>query len=414
MNQPWKPLLSGTLRYQAWEVAESVARDLAGQRLGSDPGLIGGHAGYALFFEVAARALDARWLDFAALSLQRATALFARKTRPSRGLHAGLAGLGWAAAHLSRRYPDLDVEELCVSVDEAVEHELERTPYPHPCDIRDGLAGMGLYAAERMPHPEGRRLLERAVALTESLAERTPEGVTWSMPRGYWFLHGEEASFPQGLYTMGVAHGIPGALSLLSVAHALGVSREKTQPLLEAGFEWVARRAAPGHPQFPHYFHGNEHVPDGRFSWCVGNPGITCALWWAARTWGHAEWEARTLEWAARVAHEALDRTPTHSANLCCGTAGTAHAFVRLYQATGLPIFEEAAVRWVKHTLALRQPGQGPGGYCFEQDPQSPIANVQFGAAGIAMMLLAAASDQAPDWDRTFLFSLDPGLTPEA
>lgn len=406
-------MLEGALQDQALEVAEAVAHALAHQPPVRDPGLIGGHAGYALFFETAARSLDARWLDHVALSLQRATALFARRTRAPRGLHAGLAGLGWAAAHLAARYPELDVGELCDSVDEAVDDELDRSPWPHPCDIRDGLAGLGLYAAERMPHPEGRRLLERVVAKTEELAERTPEGATWVMPEGYWFLHGEEARFPQGLYTMGVAHGIPGALSLLSVAHALGVSRERTQPLLEEGFRWVASKAERGHPRFPHYFHGPQRVQDPRFSWCVGNPGITGALWWAARTWGHPEWEARTLEWAARVAHEALDRPPASpSANLCCGTAGTAQVFLRLAHATELPIFEEAAVRWIQHTLALRQPGRGPGGYCFEQNPQQPLGNVQFGAAGIAMMLLAAAADHAPDWDQTFLFSLLPQTPP--
>ncbi|MET0406247.1 MAG: lanthionine synthetase C family protein, partial [Cystobacter sp.] len=327
--------------------------------------------------------------------------------RPPRGLHEGLAGIGWAAAHLSSRYPDLDVEELCVTVDEALDAELDRTPWPHPCDIRDGLAGMGLYAAKRMPHPSGRRLLARAVDTLQTVAEHSSSGATWPMPRRYWSLYGEGATFPQGIYTMGVAHGIPGALSLLSVAHALDVSREKARSLLEEGFRWVATRAEPGHPQFPHYFHGAEQVQDSRFSWCVGNPGITAALWWAARTWKDAPWEARALDWATRVAFEALERPPASpNANLCCGTAGTAHAFLRLYQATGVSVFGEAAQRWVEHTLALRQPGQGPGGYCFEQDPESPLTNVQFGAAGIAMMLLAAATDQPPDWDETFLLSL--------
>jgi len=409
MNNPWKPLLTGHLRSQAMEAAEAIVKDVANQPLGKNPGFIGGHAGYALFFEAAARTIDPKLLEQAALSLQRATALFARNPRPPRGLHAGLAGMGWAATHLAAHYPDLDVEDLCASVDEAVNQELDRSPWPYPCDIRDGLAGMGLYAAKRMPHPNGRRLLERAVAKVEEMAERSEAGATWPMPSGYWILHGEGATFPQGLYTMGVAHGIPGALSLLSVAHALGVSRERTQPLLEEGFHWVASRAEQGHPQFPHYFHGTERVTDERFSWCLGNPGITSALWWAARVWGHSEWQARTLEWATLVAQEALDRQPSDNcANLCCGTAGTAQVFLRLFHATGLPIFAEAAVRWVELTLALRQPGQGPGGYCFKQDPQRPSTNMQFGAAGIALMLLAAATDQAPDWDQPFLFSLTP------
>jgi lantibiotic biosynthesis protein len=407
MNQPWKPLLRGSLQSQALETAESIVRDVAALPLGRDPGLIGGYAGYALFFDAAARALAPKWMEHAARSLQRAAALFTRKSRPPRGLHEGLAGIGWAAAHLSARHPELEVEELCLWVDESVDAELNRSPWPHPCDIRDGLAGMGLYAAKRLPLPQGQRLLTRAVGKAREAAERTGAGATWPMPPRYWSLHGAEAAFPQGLYTMGLAHGIPGALCFLSLAHARGVAREQTRPLLEEGFRWVASRAEPGHPRFPHYFHGPEHVADERFSWCVGNPGITAALWWAAHTWGDAAWEARALDWATRVAFEALERPPaTRHANLCCGTAGTAHLFLRLHHATGVAVFGEAARTWVEHTLALRRPGEGPGGYCFEQDPTSPVTDLQFGAAGIALMLLAAATEQAPDWDETFLFSL--------
>jgi len=406
MNRPWKPLLTGSLQTQALEIADAIVQDTAVLPLGKVPGLITGHTGYALFFEAAARALDPKWSDHAARSLQRAAALFTRRTRPPLSLHEGLAGMGWAAAHLSARYPDLDVEELCVWVDESLEAEMNRTPWPHPCDIRDGLAGMALYAAKRMPHATGRRLLVQAVDKAREVAERSAAGATWPMPRSHWALHGEDARFPQGLYTMGLAHGIPGALCLLGLAHAHGVSHDITRPLLEEGFRWVASRAEPGHPRFPHYMHGPEHVTDERFSWCVGNPGITAALWWAARAWKDAHWEARTLDWATRVAFEALERPPSASANLCCGTAGTAHLYVRLYQATGVSVFGEAAQRWIEHTLALRQPGQGPGGFCFEQDPSKPFTDVQFGAAGIALMLLAAATDQSPDWDETFLFSL--------
>jgi hypothetical protein len=46
-------------------------------------------------------------------------------------------------------------------------------------------------------------------------------------------------------------------------------------------------------------------------------------------------------------------------APVSCGTAGTAHVCHRLFRATGVPLFEEAAVLWLRHTLALRQPGVG-------------------------------------------------------
>lgn len=413
MSNTWKPVLRGPTRARALEAAEAIVQDLAGASLvRTVPDLAKGHAGLALFFEAAGRALDTDHLDKVGQHLRLSAEGFLRAERTTVGLHGGLAGLGWVATRLSARHPDLDVEEVCGPVDEAIARELELRPWPHPCDLRDGVGGLGLYALERPRHPSSSLLLERMVSLLEETAESTAQGLRWPMPPGYLRLYGDPQAFPRGVYTLGVSHGMTGGLALLGALHAHGIARERVGALLEGGFAWVASLAGPGaHPGFPHYLHGDTPVVDARFSWCVGTPGITAVLWWAARAWGHSGWQARALAWAEAVAREGLERppfVPRRSANLCCGTAGTALLFLRLFHATGRPIFEDAAVRWFEHTLALRQPGQGPGGYCFQQDPKRPDANLLFGAGGIALALLAGATAQEPDWDEWLLMSLQP------
>jgi hypothetical protein len=421
MKNSWAPLLSGPLQDEARGAIEAILADVvATPRERLPVGILDGHAGYALFFDMAARAVDSRLLEEAGASLQRAAELFvlARERKPVPGLHMGLSGVGWAAARLAANHSGLDVEELCSATDEFVEGVLRQSPFAHPCDIRDGLAGLGLYALERMPHPSGRRLLELVVEKMGELASPVGDGISWPMPRSYWSMHGRDATFPRGLFSVGVAHGVPPALAVLAGAHAHGVAREKADALLEKGFRWMARLARPeGPPNFPFHTHGDEPFPDpyGRFSWCAGNPGIVGVLWWAAHVWGHAGWRARALGWASAVAREALERPAPRSSNLCCGTAGTAHVFHRLFRATGVPLFEEAAVLWLRHTLALRQPGVGVGGYLlgqFGQEPGRPVADLQFGSAGTALALIAAVSEVEPDWDQVFLFSLTPARAP--
>ncbi|MET0401524.1 MAG: lanthionine synthetase C family protein [Cystobacter sp.] len=404
----WKPLLSGSLQSEALGVAEAITRELSALSLKDLPaGLLEGAPGFALFFEMVARTLNPDMIDKVGECLTEATAAFSRAKYHQLDLHGGLGGLGWVAAHLARRYPTLDVEELCVPVDELLEKEIQQPGWAYPCDIRSGLSGMGLYALERLPSPGARRLLSLMVRKAEETAEVTPEGKTWSMPRTYWYIYGREAQFPNNLYTTGVAHGIPGMVAFLAGAHAAGIEPERTSALLEDAFRWLDSRAQPGHPRFPHYFHGREPVLDDRFSWCVGTPGIIAALWWAARTWGHAGWQERTQEWALHIAREAMELGPVRgSSNLCCGSAGTAQVFLRLHQETQHPLFADAAVRWIQHTLDLRMPDAGIAGYCFEQNPKLLPPNLQFGAAGVALMLLAASTPVEPDWDQCFLFSL--------
>lgn len=407
--QSWHPILSGEQRLEVLEVVESTARDIASMQRAGEPGrLADGNAGYALFFDVMSRFTQQDYSQEIVRDLQLAAARFAYDKRPPLGLHWGLAGIGWVAAHLAERNPELDVGELCAVVDGRLLDALRQRPWPHPCDVRDGLAGMGLYAVKRIHLPIGKQLLARIVEVLDETAQRSPMGLTWPMPRGYWSIYEEGVEFPDGLYSLGVAHGIPGALAILAVAHSLGIERARADRLLSEGFRWFAGQSQErdGHPGFPHFLKGAAPVLDERFSWCVGNPGITSVLWWAARLWGDEDWQARTLGWTLRVAEEGLERSPGINANLCCGTSGTALIFMRLYHATGQSLFRDAALRWIQHTLALRTPGVGPGGFCFEMNPSRPSANLHFGAAGVALTLFAAASSAEPEWDQSFLFSL--------
>jgi lantibiotic biosynthesis protein len=407
MDSRWTAVLSGRTRSEALDAVDAVTRDLV-SRLNSPwpANLMTGHLGLALFFHERWRHEGDAHLEPMTQCLVRATNLFARRGAPP-GLHSGFAGLGWVAQHLAGDHSDLDVEELCAEVDERVEAALDGAG-PHACELREGLPGFGLYALKRLPHPAGRRLLARVIDRLEETAEPSgQDALTWALPPSFWTLHGAQATFPRGLYTVGVAHGVPAALAVLAAAHRLGLERERTQRLLRGGFAWLDGLAPEhGHPAFPHYLHGGERFGDERFSWCVGNPGITAVLWWAAQAWGEARWEARALDWAEHVAREALERPRPTSANLCCGTAGTAHLFLRLFHATHRPLFAEASVRWLEHTLALRQPGQGSGGFGADPHPTHPVTNLQFGSAGIALTLLAAASELSPTWDSPFLFSL--------
>ena len=409
-------VLSGRARSEALAAVEAVARDIALRLEEPRPAnLIQGYLGLALFFDEVSRHAGGTYDEPMTRCLLRAMHLLARRGQHS-GLHVGFAGLGWTALHLAGQHAHLDVEELCTEVDEKLEATLDGAG-PHACELREGLPGLGLYALKRLPHPSGRRLLERVVDRLEETAETVgPETLTWALPPSFWKLHGPEATFPRGLYTVGVAHGVPAALAVLAAAHRLGIARERTERLLHGGFSWLRHLVAGQRPlAFPHFLHGEERFADERFAWCVGNPGVSAVSWWAAHVWGDAGWQAQTLTWAEDVAREALHRAPSNNANLCCGTSGTALLLLRLFHATRRPVFEEASVRWWEHTLALRRPGEGCGGFSFESDPTRPEIHLQFGSAGIALALLAAASGRPSGWDAAFLFSLPlPATGPQA
>jgi len=88
-----------------------------------------------------------------------------------------------------------------------------------------------------------------------------------------------------------------------------------------------------------------------------------------------------------------------------------AHIYNRMYQATGEPKLGRAAVYWLVRTLDFYRLARGDGGSWVqgsrdpaEEGPWNGIGLLE-GAAGVALVLLAATTSVEPLWDRMFLVS---------
>jgi hypothetical protein len=132
----------------------------------------------------------------------------------------------------------------------------------------------------------------------------------------------------------------------------------------------------------------------------------------AARSVNEREWEREALAIARRAAGRAHDSAGVKDAALCHGAAGLGHIFNRFFQATGEDLFREAACGWFERALEMKRARNGICGfsaYRRERDGKEyweDEAGILEGAAGIALALLAAATEIEPAWDRMLLLSL--------
>jgi hypothetical protein len=133
----------------------------------------------------------------------------------------------------------------------------------------------------------------------------------------------------------------------------------------------------------------------------------------AARGVGDAGWEQTAVALACRAAERPASETGVVNANFCHGAAGLAHLYNRMYQATGEPILGRAAVYWLERTLGFYRLARDAGGSWVlgnwdpgrrERWTWTGVELVE-GAAGVALVLLAAATSVEPTWDRMFLAS---------
>jgi hypothetical protein len=227
-------------------------------------------------------------------------------------------------------------------------------------------------------------------------------------------LHPEvEEEFPSGVGDLGVAHGVAGALGLLGAMSAAGVSRARVRPLLEGAVRWLSAQAVTTEagPTFPTWIAPGFEPKPARCAWCYGDPGIAAALLVAARGAGEPGWEREAVALACRAAERPVAETGVIDAGFCHGTAGLAHLYNRMYQATGVSKLGRAARYWLERTLEFCRLAQGNGAVWVkgnenleEEGPWTGI-NLVAGAAGIGLVLLAATTPIEPMWDRMFLVS---------
>ncbi|HVR10580.1 MAG TPA: lanthionine synthetase C family protein [Thermoanaerobaculia bacterium] len=385
--------------------------------------LADGPAGKALFFHYLDQARPGEGHDERAVTHLEAAIQATGETLTVPGLYGGFSGTAWALEHLTGRLlepPAPGEEDPGEEVAAALASYLERSPWLDDYDLISGLVGLGVWAVERAPRAMGEAAAESVVRRLGELAEPRDGGITWRTPPEQ-MLASEAAKYPQGIYNLGVAHGVPGVVGILGEMVATGLAAGEARELLAGAVTWLLRQALPpGSPSCYAY----SLAPDGeahpsRLAWCYGDPGIATTLLIAARAAGEPEWERQAIATAKAAASRPRDQGGVMDGGLCHGAAGLVHLYNRLFQATGEEVFKAEALAWLDRLLALRRPGEGicgwqswrPIGDITAPEPELGwVTDPGFltGATGIGLALLGALSPVEPAWDRVLLASVPP------
>jgi hypothetical protein len=324
------------------------------------------------------------------------------------GLFAGLSGLAFAAWSLSRqgtRYQKLlrTVEEALLPRTVELADGLSRQEQGVSVgqfDVISGLSGVGAYLLYRRENGEAaaalRAVLQGLIALT------TEEGgiPRWHTPA--YLMSDEEIMlrlYPNGNLNCGLAHGIPGPLGLMGLALRSGVAVEGLVDD-DWGVNWpTAVPLAPNGASAP-------SAEPSRTAWCYGSPGVARALWLAGEALDHSGYRELAIEAMEAVYRRPLWERRIDSPTFCHGVAGLLQITLRFAHDTGLPLFTEAAETLSEQLLSLYDPNSLLG-YCSLEPGGQRVdqPGLLDGAPGVVLVLLAAATDVQPVWDRLFLLA---------
>jgi class I lanthipeptide synthase len=421
----WRPILSGAAAEEALQTVDAIAEAITsisvlhGER---DPSLGKGQAGLALLYAWLARTRRMPEADVHAWECldQAIEAVLTQGMNAS--LYGGFTGVAWAA-ELTGRLLAPDAEDSNEAVDEALLRLLSRAErWSAPYDLIVGLTGLGVYALQRYPRPAAVECLRRVVERLQECARHDDQGVYWWTPPAEILDAESREQYPSGLVDLGVAHGVAGPIALLGAICGAGAEEATARPLLEGAVSWLLAHsmATEAGPTFPVWIAPGLQPWRARCAWCYGDPGIATALLVAAGGVGNAGWERTAVALACRAAERPASETGIVNASFCHGAAGLAHLYNRMYQTTGEPALGRAALYWLERTLGFYRRARDSGD-TWVQGSQDQAPREQWtwtgidvvdGAAGVALVLLAAATSVEPTWDGMFLVSAptpDPG-----
>ena len=438
VGAPWTAVLPPPTRSEAISVAHDVvARCGDPERVGAalvaahrqtgfprsvywEPlGIAQGDAGLALLAGYAAAVFpDEAWDVVAHQRLERAARSAERARSLPAGLFGGLAGLGFTIAYLSRggsRY-----QRMLRSVEDALLPAATGLSRRLPCllpgcsvaefDAISGLAGVAAALLGRRERPETGDAL---AAVLSALVELVDDGGT--VPR--WFtppqLMGDETMarlYPQGNLNCGLAHGIPGPLAVLALARREGVDVPGLTGAIERVASWLAAHRADDDwgvnwPTAVAVGTGRADEPS-RAAWCYGAPGVARALWLAGDALADDALRSLAIEAMQAVYRRPIPIRAIDSPTFCHGVAGLLQVTLRFGHDTGLPVFAQAADALTRQLLDAYD-GSRLLGYATLEPGDRAVdqPGLLDGAPGVALVLLAAATDAEPSWDRVFLLS---------
>lgn len=180
---------------------------------------------------------------------------------------------------------------------------------PQLYDPISGITGLSIVALQNQDLKISHQFLEKAlklcIAITEDLSIGSYKVPGWYVPRHYQFIEEDKKNYPKGNFNLGLAHGIPSVLALLSIAYLQGIVLEGQKEAIQIIVDWLQskKKMIEGTVFWENRCSFEEEVlkvsqisSDGLVEgWCYGTPGVARVLYLAGKALKNIELQKLAL-----------------------------------------------------------------------------------------------------------------------
>jgi lantibiotic biosynthesis protein len=249
---------------RAGDVIRRVIEDLPASKQMKNPYISSGSSIAAtLLVEAYPIVGDNRYLDRAADYINCGVDMLGDLPLSS-SLYSGLPGIGWAVQNFPHPEKLQIPSDFLEDIDLLLADGIEETNNIN-IDVINGLSGVLIYALSRQKKTDSSRTLWK-------ILERKVSDIL-----GHWLEFrsgsGHTLASSTGLNNLGLAHGVPGLLSVTSKSLSSAMLEDAIRPVLISAFDELWRDAQEkGGKCFFGYQRGDQRL--SRLAWCYGGLGL--------------------------------------------------------------------------------------------------------------------------------------------
>lgn len=381
--------------------------------------LFWGNSGLTLFYHYLYKATkQEKYLEKAISSIERAISNNNSLSEKETAFCAGIAGFAWTINFLSQfEEYGIDGDEYLAELDDILYARVQKAKLEPVYDPMYGTLGYASYFLTRKGEVADKALAE-IVDFVDFFKVEVDSGYAWESEKSFLNKRSLEKAIR---FNMGLAHGIPAVLLLLSRIYERGIEKEKCKEIIYGGYRWMMaqnKRYIEEYPQFnaqfPHHVKTTGQMRQAKISWCYGDLSIAIALAKIAERMGDNE----MFEFSRTVALKTAKQVPimvkeTGDVGICHGSAGNGFMFLKLDKIFDEKMFKGSSILYYNFlTYQKKKEGGVAGFHSVQYDPvkeESYLlddASMLTGSTGIGLCLLAALYDNIDTyWDNCFLLS---------
>lgn len=341
-------------------------------------------------------------------------------------LFSGLTGIAFsvrAASKNETRYTEFleNIDQMIITmVDEYCNDLLNKQNKgisPLWVDVISGLSGVGRYLlqVENKAASQVREKIEKCLILMGNTIEiNSTNAVGWYVPNEYLFTDKDKEQYPDGVFNLGMAHGVAGFISYLSLSLIKNPNDKEKKKTIEYMCDWLINKS-----EYRNYglcwssmISYEEEINsinltsnDTRDAWCYGSAGIGRAIYLAGKATAREDYFDKSKEAFQAIYNRNLNEWRLEGPSFCHGYSGLLQIINRMLNDSNDEFYVSFQEKLVKLILE-KYSEKYPFGF-VDEEGTNKVTKIGLidGVTGILLSLLSTIElqNQEITWDYLFL-----------